>query len=518
MSWLYSQVLVAESSEVKCLDGSALVPWKWKDTHVGFLCKDKTMARSVLSRYGRTSEHSPNVTTTADSTSSGYSASDISWLFPAVSHARIFQWLGKVQAFRANAVAYGEKCAGWLAKYDPATCTWRTAQCSLLGDLTEYSETFPNWGMMLNGVCWPLRTLEPTTSGTGYGCWLTPSAMSVQQRSEESMDKRVEWRKSQGRNTVPPGNLAEQVAYGHPTKDMRIAKENKWQSATCSDAYTDNLKSSQQKPGSMHSVTLAQKVHWPTPTTQEVEHPDMETTKTGRRKSKHGKSSHSICQADAVKVEKPAFPTPWVSGEENYDSVSKRKGHAAAVKHNLLAAVTQKVPTPNSADAERGGTSIYDCNSEKQADRTLVNYAKHYPTPAAQDGKNSTLPVSQRNRDSIPGQLLKEGVQPGAQLNPDWVELLMMWPKGWTDIIPQRIDIDSWVYDYDLNSHLTTAWEQDIPRVGVDIPNRVARIKAIGNGQVPRCAAGAFVILYLLSNGKEKKHDNIIPGRSAKKG
>ena len=39
-----------------------------------------------------------------------------------------------------------------------------------------------------------------------------------------------------------------------------------WPSPTCSDVYTGNLKSTQQKPGSMHSVTLPQAVAmWPTP-------------------------------------------------------------------------------------------------------------------------------------------------------------------------------------------------------------------------------------------------------------
>lgn len=31
---------------------------------------------------------------------------------------------------------------------------------------------------------------------------------------------------------------------------------------TVSDIYTDNLASTQQKPGSMHSVTLAQAAKW----------------------------------------------------------------------------------------------------------------------------------------------------------------------------------------------------------------------------------------------------------------
>jgi len=57
---------------------------------------------------------------------------------------------------------------------------------------------------------------------------------------------------------------------------------------------------------------------------------------------------------------------------------------------------------------------------------------KLMPTPTAQDAKNSTLPVSQRDRDSIPGQLLRDGHT--GQLNPQWVEWLMGYPEGWTDL------------------------------------------------------------------------------------
>lgn len=61
-------------------------------------------------------------------------------------------------------------------------------------------------------------------------------------------------------------------------------------------------------------------------------------------------------------------------------------------------------------------------------------------TTRAQDAKNSTLPVSQRDRDSIPGYLLSNVESPGGQLNPDWVEWLMNWPIGWTDLGPMSLE------------------------------------------------------------------------------
>lgn len=54
---------------------------------------------------------------------------------------------------------------------------------------------------------------------------------------------------------------------------------------------------------------------WPTPTTQEIEHPNAVLTNSGRRLSKNGKTSHSLNLADTVKRE--IFPTPTV-GEEKF--------------------------------------------------------------------------------------------------------------------------------------------------------------------------------------------------------
>ena len=39
-------------------------------------------------------------------------------------------------------------------------------------------------------------------------------------RPKESMEKRIAYRKSIGRTTVPPGTLAEQVQYGKPVTNM----------------------------------------------------------------------------------------------------------------------------------------------------------------------------------------------------------------------------------------------------------------------------------------------------------
>ena len=63
----------------------------------------------------------------------------------------------------------GVKWRGSFTRYSQDSCSWKTHQCSLLGDLEEFSETWPQWGLMRDGECWEQRTLEQTIRGTESG-------------------------------------------------------------------------------------------------------------------------------------------------------------------------------------------------------------------------------------------------------------------------------------------------------------------------------------------------------------
>ena len=107
-----------------------------------------------------------------------------------------------------------------------------------------------------------------------------------------------------------------------------------------------------------------------------------------------------------------------------------------------------------------------------------------WPTPRAQQA-SSSRPNGKGGK--ILAEEVKKTESTGGQLNPDWVELLMGWPLGWTDITkPCHNPIPAWPAD----------WEGDTPRVTTKTPHRVERLKAIGNGQVPAVAACAWAILH----------------------
>lgn len=148
MSWHFSRALVAESSAASCWAGAAFVPSKLRRTVVKSSCKGKT-----TDAYS----HSPSGMTCEPLTASRGVGQWISSL--ADSHAKIFPPLAKARESKASGAGYGERWRESLAKYDHASRSWKTRQCSLLGGLTEFSETWPRWGMMRDGALFPLPTL-----------------------------------------------------------------------------------------------------------------------------------------------------------------------------------------------------------------------------------------------------------------------------------------------------------------------------------------------------------------------
>ena len=94
----------------------------------------------------------------------------------------------KAQDSTANALGCGEKWRGSLARLDPNGSLWKTAQCSLFEDLEQSLETWPRWGLMLNGECWELPPLAPLTEENESGLWPTPNCMDAMgARSEEAL-------------------------------------------------------------------------------------------------------------------------------------------------------------------------------------------------------------------------------------------------------------------------------------------------------------------------------------------
>jgi len=165
MSWLFSQALVEEYSEASSLDGAQSAQSSGSHTQQAYCAPDKMTAFSRLSRFGMT--YKPL-------TESHGQALLMSYL--AAFHAKTFQLRGGGQALMEKDQECGEKWHGWLAKFDPVTSLWKTAQCSLIEDSIECLETFPKWGLMRNGELWEQTSLAHPIDEKEFGYLPTPTA------------------------------------------------------------------------------------------------------------------------------------------------------------------------------------------------------------------------------------------------------------------------------------------------------------------------------------------------------
>lgn len=158
MSWLFSRALVEEYSQASCSDGEPSAPLSVMPTQHRFWRNGKTMESSGLSRFGLTCA----VLTEDHGTA-------LLMSFQADFRAKTSASLAVAPVLMANARDCGLSSPVSLAKYDPASHTLKTAQLSLIEDLTGCYVTLPRSGAMCGGIVYQQPTSARPTIETGYG-------------------------------------------------------------------------------------------------------------------------------------------------------------------------------------------------------------------------------------------------------------------------------------------------------------------------------------------------------------
>jgi hypothetical protein len=158
MSWLFSQVLVEEYLGDISLDGEQSVPLSGNNTQQAYCAPDKMTKFSRLSRFGMT--YKPLTESRGE---------ELLTLYLADFHAKTSAQRGGGRELPEKDQGCGNTWQGSLARLDPNTSLWRTAQCSLLEDLELSLQTFPKWGLMQNGALYPQQTLVRRTSESVFG-------------------------------------------------------------------------------------------------------------------------------------------------------------------------------------------------------------------------------------------------------------------------------------------------------------------------------------------------------------
>ena len=201
-----------------------------------------------------------------------------------------------------------------------------------------------------------------------------------------------------------------------------------------------------------HQVMLPSAVklsNWPTPTTQEIEHPDMELTETGRRKSKDGKSSHSVNLADKVQMN---WPTPQVS-DMNGAANPNREAHRRQLRDvetgfGQVAPMNDNTPgkhqesswlTPRVVEIEESRESWLKRNkkygrSKGHSNLTMQVKENTWPTPQVHLAKETNSPAEYNRKTKSMIAVATKQPNHNLKLNPEWVEQLMGLDIGWTDL------------------------------------------------------------------------------------
>lgn len=385
------------------------------------------------------------------------------WLrsLPPVSPASRFPLPADVGAAMTPETC-GQPPSNAFASYDPVGSIWRTSQASLfetfddsgewyalvegegidgnpgliwtsLPTSDEYCQTWPKAGMMLDGDVFRQPSWERPMGETGSGLWPTPAASEARQ-------------------------------------GLQIRREG--------------------KSGSQVSLTTAAQM-WRTPSAGDGDH--------------GGPNSHDSGGAPHLSAQAALFPTPTSGGHTQNQSIG------GPVRPTLIGMARHGTwPTPKARDYKAPSEAGMRRKSPNLPD-IISDVVSNWPTPQARDGDQRGAQAKRyhdpaRSNDlpdavaSTPQELptptanRRSGLQSHGinvvqgQLNPEFVEWLMWWPRGWTSLDPLQSDhIQAW-----RDGPNVPEWD-GVPRVASGIPHRASRLRATGNGQSGLCPSTAVL-------------------------
>lgn len=187
-----------------------------------------------------------------------------------------------------------------LAKYDPDSSSWRTAQCSLVEDSTSSLAILPRWGSMRSGRLYQRPKWVLPIAGSGSGSW--------------------------------------------PTQRAR-------------DHHPESLQAGKNRIG-RYGMSLPTMVKlWPTPTASDYLANQSETPEAWSRRSEE-KRKQGINLQFALRIAAQMWPTPTVCGNYN------RKGASGKSVDGLATAVSQcATPTARDWKSGKASQATMERNS-----------------------------------------------------------------------------------------------------------------------------------------------------------
>jgi len=163
VSWHFLRGQVEASWEGSCSDGNVSALLKLIHTPAASCSPDKPTDALNRSPFGMTLRRSTGTR----------GAAGLTW-YRGDSPVRTYRLQAKEQGSLVSGLDCGPSLPGSWAKYNPSSYSWKTAQCLLLGGLESFSETWPAWGMMHAGECFPLARSVQHTHENACSFWPTP--------------------------------------------------------------------------------------------------------------------------------------------------------------------------------------------------------------------------------------------------------------------------------------------------------------------------------------------------------
>ena len=208
---------------------------------------------------------------------------------------------------------------------------------------------------------------------------------------------------------------------------------------------------------------------WATPNTMDYLPPRSAAgTKKLMEGHRKGRTKPSNLREQVDPETMKMYPTPRASGQEDAETLIKRKGEKAASQHNLTAHMQmfpnmeavekhlrskkQSFPTPTSFDSNEitKPRKPHPGGGQKPPLNQIVQM---FPTPSASCGMDVVAPPETVKQNSSGWSVTRVGtgtkfgaklndvvnkvnqpIEPGGKLNPTFVEFLMGFPENWTKI------------------------------------------------------------------------------------
>ena len=236
MSWHYLPEGAEEYGQACYSDTLPFAPSKLSNLTGECSCSDRSTECFQDSRYGTTCEHLMEIYGEERLISS---AED--------SPARTLVAQEMAPVSTARAPVSGQNSPASFARYDPATHSLKTAQCSLFADLTECSPILPRWGSMRNGELSERTMSVHITSGKGFG--LLPTLLTP--NGGRTISHVTEWR---GKTAYCNGKKVQvdlrAALLRLPTLTVFGNHNRKGASKTSSDGLSTALKKLEESDGS----------------------------------------------------------------------------------------------------------------------------------------------------------------------------------------------------------------------------------------------------------------------------